>query len=174
MLGNLFSLAGFLKLVRYIFSFPYGGSNNFAKFSLTDKYFQSPFLQLPTFSSTSSKPSLDSVLEAWSGFLSSRPFGFYPLLSPKVMAASHFWYQNLFQLLFQLTPKLSGKNNGIIMLTDSVRQKFRQDRALLHNVWALYKRDIKMVINLKLPKKCLNISSPCGLGFLTAWQRQRN
>ena len=60
------------------------------------------------------------------------------------------------------------------MLTDSVRQKFRQDRALLHNAWALYKGDIKMVINLKLPKKCLNVSSPCGLGFLTAWQHQRN
>lgn len=54
--------------------------------------------------------------------------------------------QNLFQLLFQLTPKPSDKNNGITMLTDSVMQKFRQDGALLHNVWALY-RDIKTVIS---------------------------
>lgn len=32
------------------------------------------------------------------------------------------------------------------MLTDSVMQKFRQDGALFHNVWALY-RDIKTVIS---------------------------
>lgn len=73
--NSLTLLAGFLKFVSYIFSFPYCGCNHFAKFSwlsltkissLLSFSFQH-FPQLP-------QSPHDSLLEAWSCFLSLRPF----------------------------------------------------------------------------------------------------
>lgn len=96
-LRNLFSLIP--HFLRCIFNFLYCGSSNFAKFllfltkvsSLPSSSFQH-FPQLP-------QSSHSQLLQACQvSFFKALPISAH--CSVQVIAASHFWYQNLFQLLF--------------------------------------------------------------------------